>query len=238
MTATSDRKAHALDLFAGIATDYDRWAQLLSFGNDRRWHDLLVERLEVGPESVVADVATGTAAVAIQVAQRHGCTVIGVDQSEDMLAGGRRRIAEEGLDDRIELVRAEAESLPLADASVDALVHTYLLRYVDDPAAVLRELARVVRPGGQVASLDFGVPVGAWYPAWSAWTRLGLPVAGLLAGGGWYRTGRFLGPSIEGFWHEHPLEEVLGWWRDAGIGSLRVQRLSVGGGVIIRGVRT
>ena len=237
MTATA-RKEHALGLFAGIATDYDRWAQVLSLGNYRRWHEVLVERLDVGPQSVVADVATGTAAVAIQIARRHGSSVIGIDQSEAMLARGRARIAEEGLDDRIELVRAEAESLPLDGGSVDALVHTYLLRYVDDPPAVLRELARVVRPGGQVVSLDFGVPDGAWYPPWWAWTRLGLPVGGLLAGVGWYRTGRFLGPSIEGFWNQHPLGEVLAWWRDAGIGELRVQRLSVGGGVIIRGVRT
>jgi demethylmenaquinone methyltransferase / 2-methoxy-6-polyprenyl-1,4-benzoquinol methylase len=232
------RKAHALELFAGIAHNYDRWAQLLSFGNDRRWHDLLVDRLEVGPQSVVADVATGTGAVAIQIARRHGARVVGVDQSEQMLAGARARIAWAGLDGRIELVRAEAESLPLEDSSVDALVHTYLLRYVEDGAAVMRELARVVRPGGQVASLEFGVPAGAWYPPWWAWTRVGLPAAGLVAGGGWYRTGRFLGPSIEGFWRDHPLDEVLGWWAGAGIVDLRVQRLSVGGGVIIRGIRT
>jgi demethylmenaquinone methyltransferase / 2-methoxy-6-polyprenyl-1,4-benzoquinol methylase len=140
-----------------------------------------------------------------------------------------------GLEGRIELVRGEAEALPLDDRSVDALVHTYLLRYVDDPPAVLRELARVVRPGGTVAALEFGVPGGAWYPPWWAWTRIGLPAAGLVAGGGWYRTGRFLGPSIEGFWRAHPLDQVLSWWRNAGIDQLRVQRLSVGGAVIIRG---
>lgn len=237
MTATA-RKEHALELFAGIASDYDRWAQLLSFGNDRRWHDLMVERLDVGPESVVADVATGTAAVAIEIARRHGSRVIGIDQSESMLARGRARVRDAGLEERIELVRGEAESLPLPDSSVDALVHTYLLRYVDDPATVLTELARVVRPGGQLTSLEFGVPRGAWYPAWWAWTRVGLPAAGILAGGGWYRTGRFLGPSIEGFWRAHDLDEVLGWWHDAGIAELRVQRLSVGGGVIIRGIRS
>ena len=232
---SSARKSHALDLFDGIAGDYDRWAQLLSFGNDRRWHDLLVERLAVPEGGLVADIATGTAAVAITIASRHRCRVIGVDQNPAMLARGRSQVADAGLEDRIELVQGEAEALPLEDDSVDALVHTYLLRYVDDPAAVLRELARVVRPGGSIASLEFDVPRGGWYPAWWAWTRIGLPSAGLVAGGGWYATGRFLGPSIEGFWRNHPLDEVLGWWSDAGIAQLRVQRLSVGGAVIIRG---
>jgi demethylmenaquinone methyltransferase/2-methoxy-6-polyprenyl-1,4-benzoquinol methylase len=236
--AASDRKRHALALFDGIAGDYDRWAQILSFGNDRRWHDLLVDRLPVGPDSLVADVATGTAAVAQTIAWRHGCRVVGIDQNEAMLARGRERVRAAGMDGRIELVRGEAEALPLEDGSVDALVHTYLLRYVDDPPAVLRELARAVRPGGAIASLEFFVPSGAWYPAWWAWTRIGLPAAGMVAGGGWYRTGRFLGPSIEGFWRSHPLDQVLGWWDAAGIGQLRAQRLSVGGAVIIRGIKT
>jgi demethylmenaquinone methyltransferase/2-methoxy-6-polyprenyl-1,4-benzoquinol methylase len=234
MTA-SPRKSHAIGLFDGIADEYDRWAQLLSFGDDRRWHDLLVERLAVPEHGLVADVATGTAAVAIAIAKRHGCRVIGIDQNRAMLERGRERVRAAGLEQRIELVEGEAESLPLDDRSVDALVHTYLLRYVDDAPAVLRELARVVRPGGQVGSLEFGVPAGGWYPAWWAWTRIGLPAAGLVAGGGWYRTGRFLGPSIEEFWGDHPLEQVLGWWSDAGIEGLHVQRLSVGGAVIIRG---
>jgi demethylmenaquinone methyltransferase / 2-methoxy-6-polyprenyl-1,4-benzoquinol methylase len=231
----SARKHHAQELFNGIADEYDRWAQLLSFGNDRRWHDLLVDRLSVPAGGLVADVATGTAAVAIEIARRHRCRVIGIDQSPAMLARGRERVRAAGVAGQVELVQGDAESLPLADRSVDALVHTYLLRYVDDPQAVLGELARVVRPGGAVASLEFGVPAGGWYPAWWAWTRIGLPAAGLVAGGGWYRTGRFLGPSIEQFWDEHPLEQVLGWWRDAGIEQLRAQRLSVGGAVIIRG---
>jgi demethylmenaquinone methyltransferase/2-methoxy-6-polyprenyl-1,4-benzoquinol methylase len=236
--AQSQRKQHAVDLFDGIAADYDRWAQILSFGNDRRWHDLLVDRLPVGPESVVADIATGTAAVAMAIVWRHGSRVIGVDQNEAMLQRGRERVRDAGMDGRIELRQGEAEALPLADRSVDALVHTYLLRYVDDPAAVLRELARPLRPGGSMASLEFFVPAGGWYLAWWAWTRVGLPVAGRVAGQGWYRTGRFLGPSIERFWRNHPLEQVLGWWAGAGMGDLHVQRLSVGGAVIIRGTKS
>lgn len=235
--AGTDRKRHALDLFDGIAEDYDRWAQILSFGNDRRWHDLLVDRLAVGPDSVVADVATGTAAVAMTITWRHGSRVIGIDQNRTMLEAGRERVRAGGMEHRIELRQGEAEALPLEDGSVDALVHTYLLRYVDDPAAVLRELARPIKPGGQMASLEFFVPGGAWYPAWWAWTRIGLPAGGLLAGGGWYATGRFLGPSIERFWRQHPLEQVVEWWREAGISEIRTQRLSVGGAVIIRGTK-
>ncbi len=239
MTA-SPRTAHARDLFAGIAGDYDRWAQLLSFGQDARWHDVMVERLAPAlPDRTcrAVDVATGTAAVAIAVARRYGCRVTGIDQSPEMLAGGRRRVAAAGLEGRIELIEGRAEELPVEDGTADALTHTYLLRYVDDPAATLARLARALRPGGVMASLEFGVPDGAAFAAWLAWTRVGLPAAGLVARGGWYATGRFLGPSIERFYAEHPLRSVLDMWADAGMTAIRAQRLSLGGGVVISGVR-
>jgi demethylmenaquinone methyltransferase / 2-methoxy-6-polyprenyl-1,4-benzoquinol methylase len=240
VSAVSERKRHARSLFAGIAPDYDRWAQLLSFGQDRRWHDVMVETVAPAADrdgALVADVATGTGAVAIALARRYPCRVVGIDQSPDMLAGARERIAAAGLAERIELLESDAEGLPLAPASVDALTHTYLLRYVDDPAAVLRTLAAAVRPGGIMASLEFGVPRGAALHAWRAYTRIGLPVAGALAGPGWVHTGRFLGPSIERFWNRHPLESVLGMWADAGMQRVRARRLSTGGGVVISGVR-
>jgi demethylmenaquinone methyltransferase/2-methoxy-6-polyprenyl-1,4-benzoquinol methylase len=240
VSAVSERKRHARSLFAGIAADYDRLAQLLSFGQDRRWHDVMVETVAGAADrdgAVVADVATGTAAVAIALARRYPCRVIGIDQSPDMLAGARERIAAAGLTERIELVESDAEGLPLPPASVDALTHTYLLRYVDDPAAVLRTLAGAVRPGGVMASLEFGVPRGAALHAWRAYTRIGLPAAGALAGPEWVHTGRFLGPSIEGFWHRHPLDAVLGMWAEAGMERIRARRLSAGGGVVIWGVR-
>ncbi|MGH2408669.1 MAG: class I SAM-dependent methyltransferase, partial [Candidatus Limnocylindrales bacterium] len=115
MTAASDRKVHARGLFAGIAGDYDRWAQLLSFGQDRRWHDLMVEQIAPAasrPDALVADVATGTAAVAIALARRYPCRVVGIDQSPEMLAGGARRVEAAGLTGRIELVEGQAERLP------------------------------------------------------------------------------------------------------------------------------
>ena len=104
------------------------------------------------------DVATGTGAVALELVRRHGCSVVGIDRSPEMLAVARSRVAARGLGARIELHEGRAESLPFADASFDALTVTYLLRYVDDPAATIHELVRVVRPGGTVALLEFGVP--------------------------------------------------------------------------------
>ncbi|HEY3766066.1 MAG TPA: class I SAM-dependent methyltransferase [Gaiellales bacterium] len=240
MSAVSERKRHARSLFAGIAADYDRWAQLLSFGQDGRWHDVMIETIAPAADregALVADVATGTGAVAIALARRYPCRVVGIDQSPDMLAGAHEQVRAAGLADRIELVESDAEGLPLEPGSVDALTHTYLLRYVDDPAAVLRTLAAAVRPGGIMASLDFGVPSGAALHAWRAYTRAGLPLAGALAGPAWVHTGRFLGPNIEAFWRRHPLDAVLRMWSEAGMERIRARRLSTGGGVVIWGVR-
>ena len=98
------------------------------------------------------DVATGTGLVARELVRRFGCSVVGIDQSPEMLAVARERTR--GLP--IELVEGRAEALPFADGEFAALTFTYLLRYVDDPAATVRELARVVRPGGTIAMLEFG----------------------------------------------------------------------------------
>jgi demethylmenaquinone methyltransferase/2-methoxy-6-polyprenyl-1,4-benzoquinol methylase len=234
---SSSRDRHARALFAPLGPTYDRYANLLSFGQDPRWRRFLVSRVDVGPDARVLDVATGTGAVAIELARRSGCRVVGLDASAEMLDSGRRRIAEAGLDGRIELVEGDAQRLPFGDASFDALTFTYLLRYVDDPAATLRELARVVRPGGPVASLEFAVPGGAARAAWELYVRVGLPVAARAASSAWGEVGRFLGPSIRDFYRRHPLERVLGLWRDAGMEDVRHRRLSLGGGVVIWGRR-
>jgi demethylmenaquinone methyltransferase / 2-methoxy-6-polyprenyl-1,4-benzoquinol methylase len=228
----------ARELFAPLGPTYDRYAALLSFGQDPRWRRFLVSRVEVGVDDRVLDVATGTAAVAIELVRRHGCSVVGLDQSPEMLAQGRERVRQAGLAGRIELVDGGAERLPFDAAAFDALTFTYLLRYVDDPTATLRELARVVRPGGTIASLEFGVPP---HPlpraAWELYVRVGLPLAGRLVSPGWHEVGRFLGPSIRGFYQRLPLERLLELWADAGIQDVRHRSLSVGGGIVIWGRR-
>lgn len=233
-------KAAAPALFAELAGPaYSRKAAFLSLGQEPRWHRFLVDRLRVGPEAQVLDVATGTGAVAEQLVLRRRCAVTGVDQSPDMLEAARGRLMARGLLQRVTLVEAEAERLPFDDGVFDALTVTYLLRYVDDPPAVLRELARVVRPGGTIASLEFGVPrFGPARLAWRAYTGAVLPALGLVVGGpGWWRAGRFLHRSIPGFYERHPLPALLDEYRAAGIAGLRVRRLSFGGGVVIWGAR-
>ena len=225
-------------LFAPIAPTYDRYARLLSLGQDPRWRRFLVSRIEAGPGDTVLDVATGTGAVAIEIARRTGAHVVGLDQSPEMLAHARERIDRAGLGDRIELLEGRAEDLPFADGSFAALSFTYLLRYVADPAATMRELARVVRPGGVVASLEFGVPPRPLpRAAWELYVRLGLPAAGALVSEGWKEVGRFLGPSIRELYSGGGLERVLDCWLAAGIEELRYQRLSLGGGIVVWGRR-
>jgi demethylmenaquinone methyltransferase/2-methoxy-6-polyprenyl-1,4-benzoquinol methylase len=224
----------ARELFAPLGPTYDRYARLLSFGQDPRWRRFLVSRIPASAFRVL-DVATGTAAVAIELAQAvpHR-TVVGIDQSPEMLAAGRVRVARAGLADRIDLREGRAESLPFADAEFDALTVTYLLRYVDDPVATMRELARVVRPGGTLAMLEFAVPRGVWRAPWELYVRVGLPAAGAVVSPGWRDVGRFLGPSIRGFHERVSIEQV---WRDAGISEVRARRLSLGGGVVVWGTR-
>jgi demethylmenaquinone methyltransferase/2-methoxy-6-polyprenyl-1,4-benzoquinol methylase len=229
----STRHRQAIELFAPLGPTYDRYARLLSLGQDPRWRAFLVSRLDVGRDDTVLDVATGTGTVAAELARRTGCSVVGLDQSEEMLAEARRRVPA-----RVALVQGDAEHLPFPDACFDGLTVTYLLRYVDDPARTLRELARVVRPGRTIASLEFAIPSDpVARAAWEAYVRVGLPGLGRLISSGWAGAGEFLGGSIKDFWAAYPLARQLELWREAGVEEVRHRTLSLGGGIVIWGRR-
>jgi demethylmenaquinone methyltransferase / 2-methoxy-6-polyprenyl-1,4-benzoquinol methylase len=232
-------KRETLELFAPLPRHYDRVAAVLSFGQDPRWRRAMVAAVDAHPSDRVLDVASGTGMVAEALARRYGCEVVGLDQSPEMLAGAQTRLdADPALARRVTLVRGEAERLPFADGEFDHLTFTYLLRYVDDPPATMAELARVVRPGGRIASLEFAVPPRlAWRSAWRLYTRVGLPTLGRLVSREWAHTGRFLAESIPGFYARHPLDQVLEWWRAAGIADVRARSMSLGGGVVVWGTR-
>jgi demethylmenaquinone methyltransferase / 2-methoxy-6-polyprenyl-1,4-benzoquinol methylase len=225
--------AFARTLFAPLGPTYDRYAAVLSFGQDARWRRFLVSRVEAEPGDTVLDVATGTGAVARELLARKGCTLVGLDQSPEMLAEARLRVPP-----GVTLVEGEADSLPFPDATFDALTFTYLLRYVPDPSTTLRELARVVRPGGTMAGLEFALPRGIWRRLWELYVRVGLPLAGRAISREWGRVGGFLGPSIREFYARWPEEQLLELWRAAGVADVRSRRLSLGGGIVTWGHRS
>jgi demethylmenaquinone methyltransferase/2-methoxy-6-polyprenyl-1,4-benzoquinol methylase len=239
VATVSTKTRHARRLFSGLPRTYDRMGALLSFGQDPRWRRFMVSRVSAAPGGRVLDVATGTAAVAIELARTTEGAVVGLDQSEPMVREGVRRAGGAGFSERIRFVLGRGEQLPFADGTFDALTFTYLLRYVDDPAETLKELARVVKPGGAVANLEFNVPANpVWRALWWFYTRAAMPVAGRVVSRSWYDVGRFLGPSISGFYARHPLPEQLRQWRGAGIGDVQARAMSLGGGVVIWGRKT
>ena len=234
--AASVKGNRARELFAPLGPTYDRYARVLSLGQDPRWRRYLVSRIPAGPDDIALDVATGTGAVAVELVRTKGCAVVGVDQSPEMLAAARARVVLAAATKRVRFVEARAEELPFDDSSFDALTFTYLLRYVEDPDATLRELARVVAPGGTIAMLEFGVPPhAAWRALWNAYVDVGLPLAGRLASPAWHDVGRFLGPSIRDFYRRYPVQRLLAAWHAAGIEDVRARRLSLGGALVVWG---
>jgi demethylmenaquinone methyltransferase / 2-methoxy-6-polyprenyl-1,4-benzoquinol methylase len=213
-------EATAARIFRDIADDYERWARILSLGQDGRWRRLMVEGVGVSSGDLVLDVAAGTGSIS-RALEEKGARVVALDLSPEMLSQHPGRLR----------VRAVADHLPFPDETFDAVTFGYLLRYVDDPVATMREIARVMRPGGRVGMVEFGRPKGVARLLWRLFTRIGLPVAGVFVGSGWYRVGRFLGPSIEEFDEAHP--DLAGRWEEAGLADVVMRRPSLGGGLVM-----
>lgn len=169
---------------------------------------------------MVLDVAAGTGSIS-RLLEASGYRVVAVDLSQEMLTrhSGPFR------------VRALADRLPFPEKTFDAVTFGYLLRYVEDPVVTLREMSRVLRPGGLVGMVEFGRPRGVAGFLWRLYTRAILPMAGALIGSGWYQVGRFLGPSIEHFDEDHP--DLSARWEEGGLVDITVRRPSFGGGLVM-----
>ena len=211
---------------------------VLGLGQDARWRRWMVEQVRPVPGSWALDVASGTGLVARELAARRNVRVVSLDPSEPMLRAGAEPARAAGLDNRIHPVLGRAEGLPFGGEVFDAVTFTYLLRYVDDPEATVRELVRVLRPGGTMACVEFHVPAGTWsHAGWWAYTRGALPLVGAAASPAWRHTGRFLGPSISAFYRRYPLAEQVRWWQEAGMTGVRTRVMSAGAGIVFSGRR-
>ena len=217
---TSAPNQTARRLFAPIAPTYERWARVLSLGQDGRWRRVMVEGISLPAGRSVLDVAAGTGSISRRL-QAMGHHVTAVDLSGEMLGHhpGPHR------------VQARAEMLPFEADTFDALTFGYLLRYVEDPIACLTELARVVKPGGRLGMVEFGLPTGGWKVLWAIYAGAILPAAGRIISRGWYEVGRFLRGSIAEFHGTYPDPALV--WREAGLIDVEVRRLSLGGGLVM-----
>ena len=233
-----NKNQHAQRLFDGIASRYDLLAEALSFCQTGVWRRFLVSRLDVGPGATVLDICTGTGAMALGIARKTEAKVVGVDLSEQMLYKGRQNVSDAGLQDTVTLLRCRAESLGFGNDSFDAVCFTWLLRYVEDPPATIAEAVRVLKPGGRLVSLEFGVPTNVVARSlWSLYTKLALPLATGAISSGWRDLGKFLGPSIDSFDRAYSDEDISKIWVDLGISDVQVKRLSLGGGVVMWGTK-
>jgi demethylmenaquinone methyltransferase/2-methoxy-6-polyprenyl-1,4-benzoquinol methylase len=227
---------HARRLFDGIARSYEGPAELFSFFQYGRWRRFLVSQLRLPAHASVLDVCTGTGLVARDIARRSASRVLGIDLASGMIDEAQRKLEVGALPRSISLVKARAESLPFLDSSFDAVVFTFLLRYVLDAEATLNQLARVLRPGGQMLSLDFFVPQN-WlmYPFWHLHTHFLLRLGTRLLSPQWQQVGSFLGPSISAFYRAHSLRSLEEMWARVGIGNVQTKPLSFGGALAMWG---
>jgi len=147
-------------MFDAIAARYDFLNHLLSAGIDRRWRRRAIRSLALQGGERVLDVCTGTAdlAIAARTSRPAAARVVGIDFAGAMLRVGEAKLRSRGLESTVALVRGDAASMPVAGASVDALTIAFGIRNVEDVSAACREMARVLKPGGRFAILEFGIP--------------------------------------------------------------------------------
>ena len=212
-------------MFDKIAARYDAMNRVLSFGLDRGWRRRTVRALQLGAAPRVLDLATGTGDLAVDIARMHpGATVIGLDPSREMLAIAQRKLAARGLAGRVTLVRGDAQCLPYRSCEMDAATIAFGIRNVPDRLAALREMARVVRPGGRIAVLELGEPRrGLLARAARFHTRHVVPRLGALLSGA--REYRYLQRSIAAF---PPSAEFAALMERAGLHVIEVAPLTFG----------
>lgn len=223
----AEKRVAVRAMFERIAPRYDALNRLLTLGLDQRWRRLALDAVEAGAGDRLVDLATGTGDLA-EMAAARGARVIGVDYTRGMLRGAQRRAVP------AHLVQADAERLPLAPESASVLVCGFSLRNFVSLAAVFREMARVLVPGGRIALLDVDTPGPRLVRAGHALYFDGLVprIGALLSDRDAYR---YLPRSVS---YLPPRAELLGLLHDTGFGALRHRPLGLGTAQLVTGVRS
>lgn len=210
-------------MFDAIAPRYDLLNRVFSLGVDRAWRRRVLRMLRQEPVERLLDLATGTADLALLCA-RHARSVVGADISEGMLSHGRFKVHKAGLDDRVRLIRAASEALPFPDGHFDAVTVAFGVRNFDDLDQGLREMRRVLRPGGRVFVLEFSRARGLIGALFRLYFHRVMPAVGRwVSGDGSAYT--YLPRSVQAFPEGPAFEERL---RAAGLRPVASTRLSGG----------
>lgn len=177
--APGSKKEQVTAMFNRISGRYDFLNRFLSLGIDRNWRKLLVKKLNSNQPALVLDVATGTADLAIAIAQANPkAKVHGLDIAREMLEIGKRKTEKAGIDNRIVLETGDAEALPYPDSTFDAATVAFGARNFEDLAKGIREMCRVLKPGGHIWVLEFSQPKGWFRPLFLLYFRYYLPLVG------------------------------------------------------------
>ena len=231
-----DKAASVRSTFSAIAGRYDLLNRVLSLGMDTGWRRLAVSRCTSDTGSVVLDVATGTGDMARLLAEQNSdCTVVGIDFCPDMLDIAKARITTGNNGGRIQLVQADALMLPFHDAAFDCAALGFALRNVVSIADTFREIARVLKPGGKVVSVELTrprLPILKTLHSIYMWHFIKY-VGGLISGNREAYT--YLPRSIAE--HIAP-EEVKDLMRDAGFQEVEIHRLFYGTATVHAGKKT
>ena len=217
------------EVFESVADNYDLMNDLMSLGIHRAWKQDFAARSGVLPGDRVLDLAGGTGDIAALMSKRVGANgkVVLTDVNEAMLDVGRRRLEDRGIVSNVEFALVDAEKLPFADGEFNAVTIAFGLRNVTDKDAALREMHRVLRPGGRAMILEFSKvqaePLKKIYDTWSFGV---LPVLGKLVASD-EDSYRYLAESIR---KHPPQDELAAMMREAGFADVAYRNLT--GGIV------
>lgn len=218
-------KSRTPGMFDSIAHRYDFLNHALSLNVDRRWRRQLIDACNVKAGDHVLDVATGTGDVAIEFARRTGAArIVGLDPSAGMLEVARAKVARDTRAARLEIIDGNALALPFPDASFDVVTIAFGLRNLPDYAQGVREMARVLKPGGRLAVLEFLPPAGATRLIFRSYVATVLPLFGRAISGS-REAYRYLASSIGEFIDAESVRRLM---RDAGLRQATTKRLTAG----------
>ncbi len=223
--STLSKKEQVTQMFDTISGNYDGLNRVISMGIDKKWRLKVLKLVSAQNPQTVLDIATGTGDLAILMAQTQAKTIIGLDLSKEMLAVGKKKIAERNLQQRIEMVQGDSENIPFPDNHFDAITVSFGIRNFETLEKGLAEILRVLKPGGIFVILETSVPTNPIYKlGYSAYTKLFLPLIGKIFSKDKNAYG-YLSESANNFPYGEKLNQIL---RKVGFANVKAMPQSMG----------